>query len=34
MFMDIGAYGIPKRTSFQAEKTTRAIEAFVRKVNG
>jgi len=34
MYMDIGTYGIPKRPSFNAEKTTRTIEAFVRKVNG
>jgi len=34
MYMDIGAYGIPKRPTYNAEKTTRTIEAFVRKVNG
>jgi delta24-sterol reductase len=34
MYVDVGAYGIPKAKNYHAEKTTRNLEAFVRKVNG
>ena len=34
MFVDIGAYGEPKQPGFVAKTTVRAIEEFVRSVNG
>ena len=34
MYVDIGAYGSPKSSSWEAVKTTRALEAYVIKVNG
>lgn len=34
MYIDIGAYGVPLTPKYQAEKTTRELEAFVRKVEG
>lgn len=34
MYVDIGAYGVPKVQPFCPEETTRKLEAFVRKVNG
>jgi len=34
MYVDIGAYGVPKNPDFHAENTTRRIEAFVRKIHG
>ena len=34
MYVDIGAYGIPKAPQFSAERTTRKIEGFVRDVHG
>ena len=33
-FVDVGVYGPPKREGFDAVKTTRAVEDFVRRVNG
>ena len=32
MFVDVGVYGVPKNDRFDAEKTTRKIEEFVRLV--
>ena len=34
MYVDIGAYGSPKSSSWEAVKTTRALEAYVIKVSG
>merc|ERR1712130_591129 len=34
MFVDVGVYGVPKNERFDAEKTTRKVEEFVRNVNG
>ncbi|KAK3089419.1 hypothetical protein FSP39_003484 [Pinctada imbricata] len=34
MYVDIGAYGAPKAATWEAVKSTRAIEAYVRKVKG
>merc|ERR1719510_195892 len=34
MFVDVGVYGVPKNDRFDAEKTTRKVEEFVRNVNG
>jgi len=34
MFVDVGVYGVPKNERFDAEKTTRKIEEFVRNVSG
>lgn len=34
MYVDIGAYGAPKAPDFKAVPATKAIEAYVRKVNG
>ena len=34
MFVDVGVYGVPKNERFDAEKTTRRIEEFVRNVSG
>ena len=34
MYVDIGVYGIPQRERFEAEKTTRRLEEFVRKIGG
>jgi len=34
LFVDVGVYGPPKREGFDAVKTTRAVEDFVRRVNG
>jgi hypothetical protein len=34
MYVDIGAYGIPKTQTFNPEQTTRNLEDFVRKVHG
>ena len=30
MFVDVGVYGVPRNDRFEAEKTTRIIEEFVR----
>ena len=30
MFVDVGVYGVPKNDRFDAEKTTRKVEEFVR----
>ena len=30
MFVDVGVYGVPKNPRFEAEKTTRKVEEFVR----
>ena len=34
MFVDVGVYGVPKNERFDAEKTTRKVEEFVRNVAG
>jgi len=34
MYVDVGAYGIPKAKNYNAENTTRNLESFVRKVYG
>lgn len=34
MFVDVGVYGVPKNERFDAVKTTRKVEEFVRSVNG
>jgi len=34
MFVDVGVYGVPKNDRFDAERTTRKIEEFVRNVSG
>lgn len=34
LFVDVGVYGVPKRPGFDSQKTTRAVEEFVRKVGG
>jgi len=34
MYIDIGAYGVPGVNGFDAIKTTRKIEEFVRRVEG
>lgn len=34
IFVDVGVYGVPKNDRFDAEKTTRKVEEFVRNVNG
>ena len=34
MFVDVGVYGVPKREDFDAEKTTRKVEEFVRSLGG
>jgi delta24-sterol reductase len=34
LYVDIGAYGIPLAPNYNAEKTTRDLEEFVRKVKG
>jgi hypothetical protein len=34
MYVDIGAYGAPQAKNYEAEATTRNIEAYVSKVNG
>jgi len=34
MFVDVGVYGVPKNDRFDAVKTTRKVEEFVRSVNG
>jgi len=34
MFVDVGVYGVPNNERFDAEKTTRKVEEFVRNVNG
>jgi len=34
MFVDVGVYGVPKNERFDAERTTRKVEEFVRNVNG
>lgn len=34
MYVDIGAYGVPKTKQFEAVATTRRLEAFVRQVKG
>jgi len=34
MFVDIGAYGNPKVKNFEAKRSLRNVEAFVRSVNG
>jgi len=34
MYVDVGAYGAPKVDNYEAVKTTRQIEAFVRNVRG
>ncbi|CAB3400499.1 unnamed protein product [Caenorhabditis bovis] len=34
MYVDVGAYGITKKKSYDAVETTRRIEAFVRSVKG
>ena len=30
MFVDVGVYGVPKNERFDAERTTRKVEEFVR----
>ena len=30
MFVDVGVYGVPKNDRFDAERTTRKVEEFVR----
>eukprot|EP01122_Echinamoeba_exundans_P012225 TRINITY_DN5058_c0_g1_i1.p1 TRINITY_DN5058_c0_g1~~TRINITY_DN5058_c0_g1_i1.p1 ORF type:complete len:534 (+),score=148.46 TRINITY_DN5058_c0_g1_i1:291-1892(+) len=34
MFVDVGAYGVPHNPNFDAEKSHRAVEKFVREVEG
>ena len=34
LFVDVGVYGVPKNDRFDAEKTTRKVEEFVRNVDG
>jgi len=34
MYVDIGAYGAPKASSYKAVETTRCLEKFVREHNG
>jgi len=34
LFVDIGAYGVPKADGFEAKKSHRNLEAYVRKVSG
>lgn len=34
MFVDVGAYGVPRVPSFEASSTTRILESFVRRVKG
>jgi len=34
MFVDVGVYGVPKNERFDAVKTTRKVEEFVRQVKG
>lgn len=34
MFVDVGAYGVPKNPSYNSDKDTRAVEKFVRDVQG
>jgi len=34
MFVDIGAYGAPKTSSYKAMETQRRLEKFVREHNG
>merc|ERR1719334_1761416 len=34
MFVDVGVYGVPQNERFEAKKTTRKIEEFVRNVSG
>merc|ERR1712083_472030 len=34
MFVDVGVYGVPKNERFDAERTTRKVEEFVRNING
>ncbi len=34
MFVDVGIYGIPGNKEFKAVESTRAVEDFVRKVEG
>jgi hypothetical protein len=33
-FVDIGVYGVPKRSAFETVRTTRKVEDFVRKKSG
>ena len=32
MFVDVGVYGVPKNERFDAERTTRKVEEFVRYI--
>lgn len=34
MYVDVGLYGVPKALDYEAVKTTRKAEAFVRNVHG
>ena len=34
MFVDVGAYGVPMVSDFQAGSTVRRLESFVRRVKG
>ena len=34
MYVDVGAYGVPKITDFDANKALRSVEKFAREVNG
>lgn len=34
MYVDVGVYGVPKNTDYETVKSTKKVEAFVRKVSG